>query len=82
MVYSFQIYGTTFFFNEINDLKLDIWFQPDETTCQTERETLTSNPIYWSCYLAGGDMDWPPRSSGLTPLDFSMGLFERKVLCQ
>lgn len=48
------------------------WFQQDGATCHTARDTLTllHEKFEGSVISRGGDVNWPPRSCDLTPLDF------------
>lgn len=74
---------TNFFFEQINDLDVgDIWFQQDGATCHTANETLnllgTKFPGRILSHRA--EVDWPPRSCDLTPLDFFLwGYVKGKV---
>lgn len=72
-----------FFFNETNDLNLnDMWFQQDGATCHTARETVTLLQTKYPGRVISqrGDIDWPPRSCDLTPLDFFLwGYLKERV---
>ena len=64
---------TDFLWPEIEDMDLDdMWFQQDGTTCHTAIETmaLLREKFYGHVISCRGDVNWPPRSCDLTPLDF------------
>lgn len=74
---------TDFLWPEIEDMDLDdMWFQQDGATCHTANETMALlrekfNGRVISCR---GDVNWPPRSCDLTPLDFFLwGYLKEKV---
>lgn len=50
----------------------DMWFQQDGATCHTTRANLTLLRKKFSGRIISrfGDINWPPRSCDLTPLDF------------
>lgn len=74
---------TDFLWPEIEDMDLDdMWFQQDGATCHTANETITllrdkfNDRVISRC----GDVNWPPRSCDLTPLDFFLwGYLKEKV---
>ena len=62
-----------FFFKQIEEEDLDnIWFQHDGATCHTANATLNLlRPIFENRIISErGDVNWPPRSCDLTPLDY------------
>ena len=50
----------------------DIWFQQDDATCHTARETMDLlRSRFGEQFISRfGPVDWPPRSCDITPLDF------------
>ena len=59
----------------------NIWFQQDGATCHTANATLNLlRPIFENRIISKrGDVNWPPRSCDLTPLDyFSWGAVNDK----
>ena len=62
-----------FFFKQIEEEDLDnIWFQQGGATCHTANATLNLlRPIFENRIISKrGDVNWPPRSCDLTPLDY------------
>ena len=60
----------------------DIWFQQDGATCHTARETITllQSKFPGRVLSRNGDINWPPRSCDLSPLDFFLwGYVKGKV---
>ena len=60
----------------------DIWFQQDGATCHTANETmaLLRDKSNGHVISRDGDVNWPPRSCDLTPLDFFLwGYLKEKV---
>lgn len=50
----------------------NMWFQQDGATCHTAREKLNLLDEKFEGFVIsrGGDINWPPRSCDLTPLDY------------
>ena len=64
---------TNFLWLQLEEVDLDnIWFQPDGTKCDTARATteLLREKFGDSIILRNCDIEWPPRSCDLTPLDY------------
>lgn len=64
---------TDYFFGEIEDEDLgDIWFQQDGATCHTANATIEIlREIFENRIISkNADVNWPPRSCDLTPLDY------------
>lgn len=64
---------TNFLWQELVDMDLtDIWFQQDGATSHTARATvdLLHTRFPGRVISRNGDVNWPPRSCDLTPLDF------------
>lgn len=64
---------TNFFWPEIENMDLDnMWFQQDDATCHTAHATMdVLHEQFPDMVISrGGDVNWPPRSCDLTPLDF------------
>lgn len=62
-----------FLWPAIMNMDLDnVWFQQDGATCHTARETihLLQTRFEGKLLSRNGDVNWPPRSCDLTPLDF------------
>ncbi|XP_075163253.1 uncharacterized protein LOC142235887 [Haematobia irritans] len=60
----------------------DMWFQQDGATCHTANETmaLLRNKLNGRVISRNDDVNWPPRSCDLTPLDFFLwGYLKEKV---
>ena len=60
----------------------DIFFQQDGANCHTAAETmqLLQTKVHGRVISRHGDVNWPPRSCDLTPLDFLLwGFFKGKV---
>ena len=74
---------TNFLWEELNGIDLeDIFFQQDDATCHTADETmqLLQTKFHGRVISRRGDVNWPPRSCDLTPLDFSLwGFLKGKV---
>ncbi|CAK9810854.1 Transposable element Tc3 transposase [Anthophora plagiata] len=74
---------TNFLWKELNGMDLeDIFFQQDGATCHTAAETmqLFQTKFYGRVISRHGDVNWPPRSCTLTPLDFFLwGFLKGKV---
>ena len=74
---------TNFLWHEIDDMDVeDIWFQQDGATCHTANETmqLLQTKFNGRVISQRGDVNWPPRSCDLTPLDFFLwGYLKDKV---
>ncbi|KOC69520.1 hypothetical protein WH47_05463 [Habropoda laboriosa] len=74
---------TTFFRAKLNSTNVDdIWFKQDGATCHTSKETvaLLKEMFNGRVISRGGDINWPPRSCDLTPLDFFLwGFLKSKV---
>jgi len=58
----------------MDDMDTDnMWFQQDGATCHTPHATMDILHERFEgmvIILRGGDVNWPPRSCDLTPLDF------------
>jgi len=74
---------TNFLWPELEDMDVDdMWFQQDGATCHTANETmaLLRNKFNGRVISRNGDVNWPPRSCDLTPLDFFLwGYLKEKV---
>lgn len=74
---------TNFLWPELEDMNVDdMWFQQDGATCHTANETmaLLREKFNGRVISQRGDVDWPPRSCDLTPLDFFLwGYLKKKV---
>lgn len=67
---------TDFFWPEVDVLNTDdLYFQQDGATCHTSRETIALLHERFDGRVISrfGDVNWPPRSCDLTPLDFFCG---------
>ena len=63
--------------NEEDDMG-DIWFQQDGATCLTANVTIDLLRTVFGNRIIGrnADVNWPPRTCDLTPLDFFFFFFE------
>lgn len=64
---------TDFFWPKLNDMEVDdMWFQQDGATCHTADATMDILHERFEGMVISrrGDVNWPPRSCDLTPLDF------------
>lgn len=64
---------TDFLWPQLDDMDLDdMWFQQDGATCHTSGFTLEllQEKFPERVICRRGDVEWPPRSCDLTPLDF------------
>ncbi|GFW68873.1 putative transposable element [Trichonephila clavipes] len=64
---------TKFFIPELNNHDVqELWFQQDGATCHTARATIDLLKDTFGDRLISrfGPVNWPPRSSDLTPLDY------------
>ncbi|GFW29573.1 putative DD41D transposase [Trichonephila clavipes] len=64
---------TNFFIPELNNHDVqELWFQQDGATCHTARATndLLKDAFGDRLISRFGPVNWPPRSSDLTPLDY------------
>ncbi|GFX74422.1 DUF4817 domain-containing protein [Trichonephila clavipes] len=64
---------TNFFIPELNNHDVqELWFQQDGATCHTARATIDLLKDTFGDHLISrfGPVNWPPRSCGLTPLDY------------
>lgn len=64
---------TNFLWPELDDMDTNnMWFQQDGATCHTAEDTLDilHNRFEGMVISRRGDVNWPPRSCDLTPLDF------------
>lgn len=64
---------TDFLWPKLNDMDVaDMWFQQDGATCHTAHATMEilHERFEGTVISRGGDVNWPPRSCDLTPLDF------------
>ena len=62
-----------FLFTKIKEEDIgNIWFQQDSFTCHTAEATLVVlRPVFEGRIISRRtDVDWPPRSCDLTPLDY------------
>jgi len=62
-----------FFFPRMEEEDIDdIWFQPDSSTCHTANVTigLLHGTFENRIISRNDDVNWPPRSCDLTPLDY------------
>ena len=62
-----------FLFTKIEEEDIgNIWFQQDGDTCHSAEATLdVLRPVFEYCIISRRtDVVWPPRSCGLTPLDY------------
>ncbi|CAI6370846.1 unnamed protein product [Macrosiphum euphorbiae] len=62
-----------FFWPKLYDMDTeDMWFQQDGATCHTARATMDilRERFEGMVISRNGDINWPPRSCDLTPLDF------------
>ncbi|GFX94377.1 hypothetical protein TNCV_4294221 [Trichonephila clavipes] len=61
----------------------ELWFQQDGATCHTARATIDLLKDTFGDRLISrfGPVNWPPRSCGLTPRLFSVGLCKVIGLC-
>ena len=69
---------TDFFRAKLDDLHLDdMWFQQDSATSHTADATmdLLHERFEGMVISRRGDVNWPPRSCDLSPLDFFCGIF-------
>ena len=74
---------TNFLWPELEHMDVeDMWFQQDGATCHTANETmaLLREKFNGRIIARGGDVNWPPRSCDLTPLDYFLwGYLKEKV---
>lgn len=74
---------TDFLWQELEGVDIEeVWFQQDGATCHTTRETidLLQTRFPGRVISRNGDINWPPRSCDLTPLDFFLwGYLKNKV---
>lgn len=64
---------TGFFRHELRGMDLsEMWFQQDGVTCHTSRETiaLLRQKFNGNIISRNSEVNWPPSSCDLTPLDF------------
>ncbi|GFU32271.1 uncharacterized protein TNCV_3834611 [Trichonephila clavipes] len=64
---------TNFFIPELNNHDVqELWFQQDGATCPTARATIDLLKDTFGDRLISrfGQVNWPPRSCDLTPLDY------------
>lgn len=62
-----------FLWPRVDDMNLEnMWFQQDGATCHTARDTINLLHEKFDGFVIsrGGDVNWPPRSCDLTPLDY------------
>lgn len=73
----------TFLWPTVRAMNLgNMWFQQDGATCHTANETVTllHEQFEGSLISRNGDVNWPPRSCDLTPLDFFLwGFLKSRV---
>ena len=67
---------------DVLDLK-DMWFQQDGETCHTSAITidLLRERFQDRVISRNGDVQWPPRSCDITPLDFFLWGYVKIVQC-
>lgn len=74
---------TDFLWPQLNGIDTnDVYFQQDGATCHTTRENiaLLRTRFPGRVISRNGDVNWPPRSCDLTPLDFCLwGYLKSKV---
>ena len=74
---------TDFLWNELDGTDVnDMFFEKDGTTCHTAAETmkLLRTKFHGRVISRRGDVNWPPRSCDLAPLDFFLwGFLKGKV---
>ena len=74
---------TDFFWPKLNDMDVnDMWFQQDDVTCHTADATMhiLDGRFEGMVISRRGDVNWPPRSCDLTPLDyFLLGFLKSQV---
>ncbi|XP_060528432.1 uncharacterized protein LOC132703290 [Cylas formicarius] len=71
-----------FFWEQFEGIDIeDLWFQQDGATCHTSRETmqLLRGKFPGRIISRNGDINWPPRSCDLTPIDFFLGYLRSRV---
>ena len=64
---------TDFFVPALDGIDVDnVWFQQDGATCHTSHATidLLRETFDGRLISRNGDVNWPPRSCDLTPLDY------------
>jgi hypothetical protein len=74
---------TNFLWPELDGMDVDdLWFQQDGATCHTAHATmaLLSEKFPGRIISRNSEVNWPPRSCDLTPLDFFLwGFLKSKV---
>ena len=76
---------TDFFLPAIEEYDLEnMWFQQDGATCHTTRANmaLLQETFPGRVISRRGDINWPPRSCDLTPIDFFCGATRKTVFMQ
>lgn len=72
-----------FLWQELEDINLDeVWFQQDGATCHTAALTINLLRTKFNNRVISrfGDVNWPPRSCDITPLDYFLwGALKDKV---
>ncbi|GFW85353.1 uncharacterized protein TNCV_143981 [Trichonephila clavipes] len=83
---------TNFFISELNNHDVqELWFQQDGATCHTALSlSLSLSLVPQSIYLKDtfgdrlisrfGPVNWPPRSSDLTPLDYFLWSYVKSLV--
>lgn len=64
---------TDYLWHKLDDFDLDdMWYQQDGATCHTSKDTITLLKEKFSNRVISknADVQWPPRSCDITPLDF------------
>jgi len=70
-------FALTFFVLKLKDMDVNyMWFQEDDATCHTARETIKLLHEPLSCNFRFGNQNYPCRSCDLMPLDFFSKFFE------
>ncbi|GFX56667.1 DUF4817 domain-containing protein [Trichonephila clavipes] len=74
---------TNFFIPELNNHDVqELWFQQDGATCHTARATIDLLKDTFGDRLISrfGPVNWPPRSSDLTPLDYFLWSYVKSLV--
>ncbi|GFU86159.1 uncharacterized protein TNCV_368171 [Trichonephila clavipes] len=74
---------TNFFIPELNNQDVqELWFQQDGATCHTARATidLLKDTLGDRLISRFAPVNWPPRSSDLTPLDYFLWGYVKSLI--
>ena len=74
---------TNFLSLEIDNIDLDnMWFQMEGATCHTSHATMDVLHVQFLDMVIslGGDMNLPPRSCDLTPLEILLNIFIKRPI--